>query len=319
MDDSSVSSSALWIAGGDRRLGRKTPSWKKVKMTCSLYLTEPGKNPGEFNTKLYYRSKGVLCTGYIKALKESRGADRPFMRLILKMRGYCGRVLEKYCEKEDIGIYKAILLGDTSFIETDILDMYRASGIAHLLAVSGQHLSLIGGGMYLLFRKTIGGFRTAGILSGSFVISYGIFTGSSGSTFRAVFMICCLWLAAERGRTYDSLSALGFAALSLLGKNPYLIFHSGFQLSFAAVLAISGPGQWMIREYKIEKTGKNSGDQFLGADRSAAGYGMALLSVPLVWDAVKLSDTALCTLFDGIRDRDPVYRGNMAFRSHDCC
>lgn len=226
---------------------------KKVKMACSLSLTEPGKNPGEFNTKLYYRSKGVLCTGYIKALKESRGADRPFMRLILKMRGYCGRVLEKYCEKEDIGIYKAILLGDTSFIETDILDMYRASGIAHLLAVSGQHLSLIGGGMYLLFRKTIGGFRTAGILSGSFVISYGIFTGSSGSTFRAVFMICCLWLAAERGRTYDSLSALGFAALSLLGKNPYLIFHSGFQLSFAAVLAISGPGQWMIREYKIEK------------------------------------------------------------------
>ena len=67
---------------------------------------------------------------------------------------------------------------------------------------------------------------------------------------------CCLWLAAERGRTYDSLSALGFAALSLLGKNPYLIFHSGFQLSFSAVLAISGPGQWMIREFNIGKNWK---------------------------------------------------------------
>ena len=81
------------------------------------------------------------------------------------------------------------------------------------------------------------------------MISYGIFTGSSGSAIRAVLMICCLWLAAERGRTYDSLSALSFAALGLLGNNSYLIFHSGFQLSFAAVLAISGPGQWMIREY----------------------------------------------------------------------
>lgn len=79
------------------------------------------------------------------------------------------------------------------------------------------------------------------------------FTGSSGSAIRAVLMICCLWLAAERGRTYDSLSALSFAALGLLGNNPYLIFHSGFQLSFAAVLAISGPGQWMIREYNIGK------------------------------------------------------------------
>ena len=178
------------------------------------------------------------------------------MRVILRFRKYCSRILEQYCEKEDSSIYKAVLLGDTSFMEADTLDLYRSSGIAHLLAVSGQHLSLIGGGIYLLLRKTIGGFKAAGILGGSFVISYGIFTGSGGSAVRAVLMICCLWLAAERGRTYDSLSALGFAALSLLGKNPYLIFHSGFQLSFSAVLAISGPGQWMIREFNIGKNWK---------------------------------------------------------------
>lgn len=231
---------------------------KQVKIACSLSLTESAKNPGEFNAKLYYRSKGVLCTGYIKALKESSGADRPFMRLILSFRKYCSHVLEQYCEKEDSGIYRAILLGDSSFMESDTLDLYRSSGIAHLLAVSGQHLSLIGGGMYLLLRKTIGGFRAAGILGGGFVVSYGIFTGSSGSAIRAVLMICCLWLAAERGRTYDSLSALSLAAISLLVKNPYLIFYSGFQLSFAAVLAISGPAQWMIREYKIGKNWKKT-------------------------------------------------------------
>ena len=226
---------------------------KQVKMACSFRLTEPAKNPGEFDAKLYYRSKGVVCTGYIKALKESSGADQPFMRLILWFRRYCSHVLEEYGGKEDSSIYKAMLLGDTSFMEKDTLDLYRSSGIAHLLAVSGQHLSLIGGGMYLLLRKTVGGFRASGIIGCGFVISYGIFTGSSGSAIRAVLMICCLWLAAERGRTYDSLSALSFAALGLLGNNPYLIFHSGFQLSFSAVLAISGPGQWMIREYNIGK------------------------------------------------------------------
>ena len=46
---------------------------KKVKIACSLNLAESEKNPGEFNAKLYYRSKGVVCTGYIKALKESWG------------------------------------------------------------------------------------------------------------------------------------------------------------------------------------------------------------------------------------------------------
>lgn len=110
---------------------------KQVKMACSFRLTEPAKNPGEFDAKLYYRSKGVVCTGYIKALKESSGADQPFMRLILWFRRYCSHVLEEYGGKEDSSIYKAMLLGDTSFMETDTLDLYRSSGIAHLLAVSG--------------------------------------------------------------------------------------------------------------------------------------------------------------------------------------
>ena len=89
---------------------------KQVKMACSFRLTEPAKNPGEFDAKLYYRSKGVVCTGYIKALKESSGADQPFMRLILWFRRYCSHVLEEYGGKEDSSIYKAMLLGDTSFI-----------------------------------------------------------------------------------------------------------------------------------------------------------------------------------------------------------
>ncbi len=59
------------------------------------------------------------------------------MRLILWFRRYCSHVLEEYCGKEDSTIYKAMLLGDTSFMETDTLDLYRSSGIAHLLAVSG--------------------------------------------------------------------------------------------------------------------------------------------------------------------------------------
>lgn len=69
-----------------------------------------------------------MCTGYIKALKESSGADQPFMRLILWFRRYCSHVLEEYGGKEDSSIYKAMLLGDTSFMETDTLDLYRSSG-----------------------------------------------------------------------------------------------------------------------------------------------------------------------------------------------
>ena len=53
-------------------------------------------------------------------------------------------------------------------------------------------------------------------------------------------MVLCLWAAAWAGRTYDSMSALGLAAIFLLWEAPYLLTQSGFQLSFGAVLAISG-------------------------------------------------------------------------------
>ena len=81
------------------------------------------------------------------------------MRVILRFRKYCSCILEQYVKKEDSSIYKAVLLGDT-FMEADTL-ICTAQRIAHLLAVSGQHLSLIGGGIYLFFRKTIGDLKSA--------------------------------------------------------------------------------------------------------------------------------------------------------------
>ena len=83
------------------------------------------------------------------------------------------------------------------------------------------------------------------------MISYGLLTGGSGSAMRAVIMILCLWLAMGAGRTYDTLSALGLAAVVLLLREPYLIFQSGFQLSFGAVWAIAGPGKWLEEQLEL--------------------------------------------------------------------
>lgn len=66
-------------------------------------------------------------------------------------------------------------------------------------------------------------------------------------------MIVCLWLAAVKGRSYDTLSALGAAALILLYRQPYLLYHSGFELSFGAVLAISGLGGWVQSFLELER------------------------------------------------------------------
>ena len=218
-----------------------------------LDIVEGSRNPGEFDFNRYYRSKGIVCRMLGEEIETVGGEAIPYYNSLARLRLLCSCILDRICLPEDSPMFKAVLLGDTAWMEPQVRSMYQRNGISHLLAVSGQHLAIIGGGLYVILRKCGLTFKTAGAVAGIMVVSFGIMTGSSGSAMRAVIMILCLWLAAAAGRSYDTLSALGLAALALLFRQPYLLFQSGFQLSFGAVLAIGGMGGWMIKTWDIEK------------------------------------------------------------------
>ncbi len=231
---------------------------KWVRIRGSLEPIEGPRNPGEFSFAEYYRSRGVSCRIFGDNLLEISGEAYPYDLSLARLRSHCGAVLDRVCEAEDAMIFKAILLGDMASMEPGIKEMYQKNGISHLLAISGQHLTIIGGGLYLILRRMGMGFKGSALLGGALVVSYGILTGSSGSAMRAVIMILCLWAGAWAGRTYDSMSALGLAAICLLWGDPYLLTQSGFQLSFGAVLAISSLSAWLGPVLGIEKMWQSS-------------------------------------------------------------
>ena len=255
---------------------------KEEQIRIGMFLRVYGKleeipgsrNPGEFDFRTHYRTKGTACRLYGENLAVAGGEAIPYYKGIAEFRMQCAGVLEKICMPEDVAVFKAVLLGDTSDMNPEMRDMYQRNGISHLLAVSGQHLAIIGGGIYLMIRRAGAGYGKAGMISAVLVISYGIMTGSSGSAIRAVIMIVCLWLAAVKGRSYDTLSALGAAALILLYRQPYLLYHSGFELSFGAVLAISGLGGWV--------------QSFLGLERAWEKTLLISLSVQIVLTPIVL-------------------------------
>ena len=69
----------------------------------------------------------------------------------------------------------------------------------------------------------------------------------------------------------------------------------------------------------MKKLGKDSGDQFMGADFSSACYGMALLPVSSVWDVFEFSGIAAGAGFDDSGNHDIAYRRIFAFGSRDSC
>lgn len=211
---------------------------ERIEVYGKISPVEAPRNEGVFDFRLYYRTISVHGSMYGTSFRVIGGEPKPFERGLQELRLRMGDILDQLLPPQDAGIYRALLTGDKSAMDEDIRSIYQENGIAHILAVSGLHLSILGLGVYELLRHFGRSKAASGSVAALLIISYGILTGCSGSALRAVLMLLLRFLAAAVGRSYDMLTAMAAAALFLLWKEPFMLFGAGFQLSFLAVLAI---------------------------------------------------------------------------------
>ncbi|MDY6328368.1 MAG: ComEC/Rec2 family competence protein [Lachnospiraceae bacterium] len=197
------------------------------------------RNKGGFNERKYYYELGIAG----RFIKEND--DEAFIISkrdivstgLYRLKCHCINILDKITPAKYLGIYKGILLGDKSDIESDTRSLYKMAGISHLLAISGLHISLIGYFVYKTLRKIMG-LYPSGILTFTIILCYGNMIGENISAKRAIIMFGVSLLAKLIGRTYDILSALTLAFIIIIYTNPLAIFNSGMLLSFGAILGI---------------------------------------------------------------------------------
>ena len=131
-----------------------------------------------------------------------------------------------------------MVLGDKQDLDPEMRMRYQLAGIVHILAISGLHISILGMGLYNLLKKIGLGIWPAGIFSLGVMLQYGIMTGGSISTMRAVTMFLIAMGARITGRIYDMMTALSVTAMMILLESPAYLLDSGFLLSFGCVLGI---------------------------------------------------------------------------------
>ena len=204
-----------------------------------LPIPAAAANPGQFDLRQYYKSLGYLY--YIEdpeVISVAGGKNRIVYRLD-SLKTSLKAVYRKCCTATDAGVYAAMVTGDRSDMDSTISELFSAAGIGHILAISGLHISLIGMGLYKLLRRI--GFLCpmSAIISGIFVVLFGVMTGNSVSATRAIVMFVCAVNAQVLGRRYDILSAVSLSAIILILKNPYVIANSGFLLSFMAIAGVA--------------------------------------------------------------------------------
>lgn len=219
----------------------------KIYLKGKIQQFEVARNKGNFDSKKYYLSIGITTKIAVKEYYVSDD-NYDFLRdKLCTLREYVVGMFSKLCDTNGkdkwlygnkAGIFSAILMGDKTELDQEIKDLYSLSGIAHILAISGLHISLIGMFLYSLLRKRFS-FATSSALAIAVVTLFAITSGMGIATIRAFVMFILKLIGEILGRKYDYITAISLSALILLADNPFIIINSGFQMSFCAMITIT--------------------------------------------------------------------------------
>lgn len=208
------------------------------KLTCP---GEPG-NPGEVDPRIVAWTFGsdaslwIASGADVKVVEDSKRS--PWIAWVGWIRGtLCDRFLAA-CGEDVGGFLCAILLGVREGVAPYVRDRLQVTGAAHVLAVSGQNLSMV---LPLVWGVLhVGGVRLGGrsILTVLVAAAFAVMTGMQSPVLRCFVMVAVLRLAPLGGRVSDPANSLGLAAALLALADPLSVKGPGFQLTFAAVGAM---------------------------------------------------------------------------------
>ncbi len=227
----------------------------------------------DFRRKAYFDGLSAIgyATGPLTILQQSSQQD--VSHRIEAVRETLTNHLSTLIGGREGGIAAALVTGDRSGIDDALRDAYANSGIAHILAISGLHLSIVAGLIFLLIRRGLCfipplalRLNTKKIAAGAsvfFTFLYLTLADFALPAQRAFIMTSMIMLAILTDRTALTLRNVALAALVILLLLPESLLSASFQLSFSAVIALVAGyealraplGRWVSRDNNFLRKG----------------------------------------------------------------
>ena len=230
---------------------------QRWRFTLRLKRPHGVRNPGGFDAELWLFEQGVRATGHVRSnaahpaerLQETAG--HPVQRLRQALRD---AIAQRVGDTRTAGLLAALAVGDQGAIERDDWELYRATGVAHLMSISGLHVTmfawlgalLVGWGWrrstrLMLWRPAPSAARWGGVLLAA---AYALLAGWGVPAQRTLCMLAVVALLRGSGLRWPWGAVLLAAAVAVTLLDPWALLQPGFWLSFAAVglLMASGGG-----------------------------------------------------------------------------
>lgn len=217
----------LWRGSGVRLLGRFVPT--------------PGqRNPGGIDRKHEALRAGIALTVACpdRALIATMTPAPPGLRLWLdRVRVSVRRHIDQHLRPAIAALVAALVLGDRSDLDADVRDAAAATGLLHLIAISGLHIALVVGCVRALLGVLLHP-RAADLLAIALALAYAAIAGAGTPILRAAIGTTLVLIGRCIGRRPQRFTAISLAVVLLLALDPAELFRPGFQLSFAAVFGL---------------------------------------------------------------------------------
>ena len=228
----------------------------RLEMAISLRQPQSFLNPGVFDVAGYHRRQGSSGTASLAhprlAKKVGEGGSR-FLRRLFRLRENIRLQIAGHLTGPAAAILSAMLIGEAGGLTDAVWDVFSASGVIHLLSVSGSHLALVAllifGGVRrallrlppaLLLRLSLWKIpsQIAALATAGPVTFYALLAGAQTATIRSLVMVLVYLLAVWLRRADDPKTSLAVAALLILAFDPLAVFDLSFQFSFLSVLSM---------------------------------------------------------------------------------
>ncbi|WP_158633533.1 ComEC/Rec2 family competence protein [Tautonia sociabilis] len=226
--------------GGDRTdLGMGDP----IEAAGELALLAGPLNPGERDAREFPRSRRIRLRLSVDTPQgialDPTGRPAPFWNWLGRIRAGGERRLSALLGDRVAPMAFALLLGRRGGIDEETADAFTRTGAAHVLAISGLHLSAVAGAIGVLACVAGLGRKGAARLVLVATASYATLVGWSPSVGRSAAMVAAASLATLVDRPYRTANTLALAALFTLAVNPSDLFRVGWMLSFLAVSVLA--------------------------------------------------------------------------------
>ena len=222
---------------------------ERWQMTLRLKAPHGSRNPHGFDYELWLWEQGVQATGYVRAGAKDPVPQRlgqtwrhpvVWARQMLRERIYA-----RVAERQSAGLIAALVVGDQSAIDRVDWDVFRATGVSHLVSISGLHITMFAWGAALLvgwlwrrsMRLCLAVPAPSAALVGGVLLAtlYAVFSGWGVPAQRTCLMLAAVALLRLSGARWPWPQVWMLACAVVVAFDPWALLQPGFWLSFVAV------------------------------------------------------------------------------------